>query len=459
MKRFLLKISITAIVVFLSVLLCAPALLHADPVVVSVTVTPEIGEIYALGQTVQYTAIARYDDESEVDVTATATWDIDDPAIATNDGGGLFTATASGNTGIPATFEGVTGNAILSVFEPDMWVFAGQPGETTDFGLWASGCSGLSWALNVTGPTSYSNSGTISSDPWDPHFTATLSGGDYTAVFSVGGVVQVTKTFSVYGYESSLDVAVGYAGETTTFTLTATNSSGKTADFDIYKDTGPGTWEMVYNENNISIGNDDWSYVITQTLAEGHYAVNYWVDNYANWGGGCDLYVVNRGVPQPPVVDVVEKAATVKKAAAVRRGPAINEKPLSSYGKTASGFSTLFYNRLLHRNPEKEGLDAWIARLESGEITGSDLIQQFIFGEECQKIISGYSNEEFIKYLYKALFNRTPGADGLNAWLARMSAGMTKEEVVKQFGLSEEFVILCNFFGIKPYPGYTENTN
>jgi len=140
-------------------------------------------------------------------------------------------------------------------------------------------------------------------------------------------------------------------------------------------------------------------------------------------------------------------------------GPAINERLLSSYEKTASGFSTLFYNRILRRNPEKEGLDAWIARLESGEITGADLIQQFIFGEECQKIISGYSNEEFLTFLYKAIFNRKPGEAALNAWLARMGAGMTKEKVVKQFGLSEEFVNLCKFFGIKPYPGYVESAS
>lgn len=136
-------------------------------------------------------------------------------------------------------------------------------------------------------------------------------------------------------------------------------------------------------------------------------------------------------------------------------GPAINEKPLSDYDKANSGFATLFYNRLLRRAPEQEGLDAWIARLTSGALTGADLVNQFIFGKECQKTISGYTNNEFITFLYKALFNRAPEEYGFNAWLDRMVAGMTKEEVVNGFTHSLEFEPICKNFGIKPYPNYT----
>jgi len=354
MKKILTKSLVLMVAIFLSILFVAPAMLHADTA--TVEIRPDSIGIGALGQTANYEAWAIDGVGGEVNVTSDAgtVWTIDNASIASNDGGGAFTAKAEGETWVSATFDAVTGDAGLKVWKPDLWVAAGLPGENTGFSLWINGCSGLSWTLNVAGPTSYSNSGTISSDPWEQHFSATLSGGDYTAEFSVGGVVQDTKNFSVYEYESSLDVAVGYAGETTTFTLNVTNSSGKTADFDIYQDTAPGTWVMIYTEDNISIGNDDWSYVITQTLAEGHYAVNFGIDNYANWGGGCDLYVVNRGVPQPPVVAI---AAPEKERGP--SGPAINEKPISDYDKTNSGFVTLFYNRLLNRAPEQAGLDAW----------------------------------------------------------------------------------------------------
>jgi hypothetical protein len=132
----------------------------------------------------------------------------------------------------------------------------------------------------------------------------------------------------------------------------------------------------------------------------------------------------------------------------------INELPVTSYEKSESGFTALFYNRILLRNPEKEGLDAWMARLKSGELTAGDLVNQFIFSEECQSRISGYTNEQFITFLYKALFNRAPEEYGFNTWMTLMNAGMTREEVVNGFTHSEEFVNICNAFGFIPYKGY-----
>ena len=134
--------------------------------------------------------------------------------------------------------------------------------------------------------------------------------------------------------------------------------------------------------------------------------------------------------------------------------PSLNEKPLSDYEKTSSGFTTLYYNRILLRAPDKEGLDGWVALLESGALTGVDLVNHFISSEECQAKVSGYTNEQFITFLYKIIFNRLPDPDGLNSWLTNMSAGMTKEEVVNNFGHSTEFESLCEYFGIKPYSGY-----
>ncbi|GFP21940.1 hypothetical protein HKBW3S06_01166 [Candidatus Hakubella thermalkaliphila] len=127
----------------------------------------------------------------------------------------------------------------------------------------------------------------------------------------------------------------------------------------------------------------------------------------------------------------------------------VDEQPLTYYRKTNSGFVTLLYNRVLRRAPEPKGLDGWVAGLEGGALTGADLVNHFIFSEECQYIISDYTNEEFITFLYKALFKRKPDSEGYTAWLAHMAAGMTREEVVGGFTDSEEFVNLCKEFGIR----------
>jgi parallel beta-helix repeat protein len=124
------------------------------------------------------------------------------------------------------------------------------------------------------------------------------------------------------------------------------------------------------------------------------------------------------------------------------------------YKKTDTGFTTLFYSRFFRRSPDQAGLDSWVAWIESGAVTGADLVNGFIFGEECQARISDYTSEEFITFLYRVLFDRAPEDYGYNAWLDRMAAGMTREEVVDRFVHGEEFVNLCILFGIMPYEDY-----
>ena len=250
MKKILTKSLVLMVAIFLSVLFIAPAMLHANGVVVSITVTPVDSGIPAIGQTANYSAWAIYDDESKVDVTNTAVWTIANSNIASNDGAGAFKAKYHGDTWVFATYDGITGSAGLSVWKPDLWVDVGLPGETTGFGIWADGCSGLPWALDVAGPTTYSDSGVIPSDPWNPYINVTLSAGDYTAEFKVDGVVQDTEYFSVWEHSAWMDVDPGYFGEATRFTLNATNSVGGKVFFEIWRYVAEGDyWEMYGNFN------------------------------------------------------------------------------------------------------------------------------------------------------------------------------------------------------------------
>jgi len=453
MKKLFLKPAILAIALFVSVLLVAPAMLYADdPLYLEyITVTPEDGEIPALGKTIQYTATATWGDGHTTDETPNATWSMSDPSIATNDGTGHFTATAEGGTEITATLEGVdsysvpwsqTGYAWVNVYVPDFYVDVSPPDEFTYFNISAWKAEGITWAVDVTGPTTYSNSGTVTLNEWYKNFGVTLSEGTYVATLKFDGVLQKTLNFDVYSYDSSMDISVGYAGETTTFTLNVTNSAGGEADFDLYDGSG-----SVYSDT-LSIDSDDWSYTITQTLPEGDYWAGFWfepVEHVSHWGDGYDFSVVARGNPQPEPVEKEEPKSEPKPTP-------INELPITGYEKTTAGFLNLLYNRILQRNPEEEGLNAWLA--QSG-VTGSNLVQSFIFSQECQARISEYTNEQFMNFLYKALLGRSPEAEGLNAWLSRMAGGMTKEEIVRQFTISEEFVKICKEFGILPYDGYS----
>ena len=120
------------------------------------------------------------------------------------------------------------------------------------------------------------------------------------------------------------------------------------------------------------------------------------------------------------------------------------------YEKTITGFVTLFYNRILGRAPDAEGLNGWAAGLTSGALTGADLVRGFIFSEENKVLTAGDTSEQFIISLYRLIFDRAPDAGGLKSWLANISAGMSKEEVINYFASSAEFISLCNEYGVKP---------
>uniref|UniRef100_UPI0015896E50 Ig-like domain-containing protein n=1 Tax=Paenibacillus luteus TaxID=2545753 RepID=UPI0015896E50 len=80
----------------------------------SITVTPATATVQ-VGNTQQYTAIANFSDGSTQDVTNVAAWALGDPTKATIHASGLATGTAAGNTGVSATWNGMTGNASLTV--------------------------------------------------------------------------------------------------------------------------------------------------------------------------------------------------------------------------------------------------------------------------------------------------------------------------------------------------------
>ena len=117
---------------------------------------------------------------------------------------------------------------------------------------------------------------------------------------------------------------------------------------------------------------------------------------------------------------------------------------------TIEGFVTRFYQLCLSRNPEKEGLNGWMAALENGQVTGADLAEGFIFSEEFKN--RGTTDEAFLSILYRALLNREPDSEGVDGWLSELNAGASRADIVDAFVSSEEFSNLAAVYGITPYP-------
>jgi len=445
MKKILTKSLVLAVAIFLSVLFIAPAMIHADPaVLVSITVTPEYGEIPVLGQSTSFKAWANYSDGTSVEKTGDAgtIWAINNPSIASNDGGGAFKAIAEGNTWVSATFGGAVGWANLNVWRPGMGVDVGLPGETTGFNLWASGCNGLTWALDVAGPTTYSASGAIGSDEWSSFSNSVLSTGNYIATYSVGGAVQDIKNFTVWDHTASMDVSPGYSGEVTNITLKATNSNGAVVNYELYKQINETDWErLAYDETTKINTNDPWSLAYTFTLEKGNYWAAFSLDG--RWEDGKDFSVVDRGVPQPvsqPRPLTSEEQASLDLSI---------KQQADLYGATNIGFTKMLYDNILGRAADDEGLNNWVAALNEGKITLNSVVYNFVFSKELESIISPSSPTEFVTFLYKNVLGRNPDPQGLASWVDNMKNGMSKEEVLLHFLDSDEFKNIYTMFGLK----------
>jgi hypothetical protein len=62
-----------------------------------------------------------------------------------------------------------------------------------------------------------------------------------------------------------------------------------------------------------------------------------------------------------------------------------------------------------------------------------------MYRTDVQDKIATLNNEEFINYLYDALFHRTPDAEGYSNWLSNLNNGITRSEAINSFIDSAEF--------------------
>ena len=110
-------------------------------------------------------------------------------------------------------------------------------------------------------------------------------------------------------------------------------------------------------------------------------------------------------------------------------------------------FVTRFYECILDRQPDTPGLTAWCENLKSGKEAGANVGYGFIQSEEFRS--RNLSNEEYIRVLYRAFFDREPDASGLSGWLGVLDSGLSRLHVYKGFAESDEFTGVCQRYGIE----------
>ncbi|UWR22023.1 DUF4214 domain-containing protein [Sulfitobacter sp. S190] len=98
------------------------------------------------------------------------------------------------------------------------------------------------------------------------------------------------------------------------------------------------------------------------------------------------------------------------------------------------------YQATLGRAPDAAGFDGWSGKLAEGMAMG-DAVAGFTGSREFQQTYSDTTDAEFVTLLYQNVLDRSPDAQGLDGWTARLASdSWSREAVVEAFSQSLEFI-------------------
>lgn len=125
--------------------------------------------------------------------------------------------------------------------------------------------------------------------------------------------------------------------------------------------------------------------------------------------------------------------------------PVVTEPPIAT-DAGIDGFVERLYSVACNRKSDAKGKANWIAQLKSGKENGAAVARGFILSDEFTK--RKLSNDAFIKTMYKTFFDRDADKAGYKTWMEALSNGMSREFALQGFSNSDEFLELCEKFGV-----------
>lgn len=124
-----------------------------------------------------------------------------------------------------------------------------------------------------------------------------------------------------------------------------------------------------------------------------------------------------------------------------------NQSDDTTVNEGIRSFVVRLYEDALGRTSYQESeIDYWYNALRNGEKTGAEVAQGFFFSDEFQN--KNLSDEMFVEILYSVMFDRQADAGGKEDWLAKLSAGMSREYIYRGFANSQEFANVCGQYGV-----------
>jgi hypothetical protein len=204
---------------------------------VSITIRPAAPSM-APGTTLQLTAVGKYSNNAQLDLSDRVAWDSADPNIATVNSTGLASSTAgAGSTTITATLEGISGTTVLTssplvsiaLTPADRTIAAGTTVQFAAVGTLLDGAtqniiSYVTWTSSNAGAATISGSGLASTTPsstGSTTITATFGAISGTTSLTTAGVTSIAITPAA---------ASGARGTTLQFTAAGNLSNGASQD-------------------------------------------------------------------------------------------------------------------------------------------------------------------------------------------------------------------------------------
>lgn len=108
----------------------------------------------------------------------------------------------------------------------------------------------------------------------------------------------------------------------------------------------------------------------------------------------------------------------------------------------ATGFIARLYTKILGRKFDEDGLENWCKAYITKEKTIEDIAAEgFLHSPELEQ--QNLNNKEFVTRMYETFLNREPDEDGLNDWVEKLERGIeTRNSLVYGFTNSPEFAKL-----------------
>ena len=119
-------------------------------------------------------------------------------------------------------------------------------------------------------------------------------------------------------------------------------------------------------------------------------------------------------------------------------------------------FVTSLYSDCLGRQPDPTGLNDWVNRLRTGQITGKQAAYGFFFSQEFIAKQNQLSDGDLVDTFYRVFLNRAADQGGKDYWIGKISA--TQYDITTLFtgfADSTEFAQKCASYGIQAGPHIT----